>query len=260
MNGTLHSPVRVWGEYGIALHTECVRSHLSHYCHIFPWSCVRGGCNIIFCQLLHTYPGNTGALYPLSKWSLWCVQMVEYIMACGSCPFVSTLHSLSHYHHHAGLSEGIEMVKCICCRVCLRLTHIYQVPLIQYIHNKCMSSAYPILLLWLWGCLMYLIRVWAWNNGTRCAFLHLRQGHIISWSNSLPSMFIRCAYYIPIFSMLGIRHILDVIEACTDIFANQYLICPMGCYFHSTTTGKAKFARLLLAHHSLYEVRIVLAI
>ena len=34
--------------------------HLCDCWHMFPWLCVWGGCTIIFCHLLHIYPGNTG--------------------------------------------------------------------------------------------------------------------------------------------------------------------------------------------------------
>ena len=68
--------------------------HLSHCCHIFPWLCVWDGCTIIFCHLLHIYPGNTGTLFPLLMFSLWYLQMIGYIMACRSCSFVCRLHHL----------------------------------------------------------------------------------------------------------------------------------------------------------------------
>ena len=68
--------------------------HLSHCCHIFPWLCVWDGCTIIFCHLLQIYPGNTGTLFPLLMFSLWYLQMIGYIMACGSCSFVCRLHHL----------------------------------------------------------------------------------------------------------------------------------------------------------------------
>ena len=67
---------------------------LSHCCHIFPWLCVWDGCTIIFCHLLHIYPGNTGTLFPLLMFSLWYLQMIGYIMACRSCPFVCRFHHL----------------------------------------------------------------------------------------------------------------------------------------------------------------------
>ena len=66
----------------------------SHCCHIFPWLCVWDGCTIIFCHLLHIYPGNTGTLFPLLMFRLWYLQMIEYIMACRSCSFVCRLHHL----------------------------------------------------------------------------------------------------------------------------------------------------------------------
>ena len=61
---------------------------------IFPWLCVWDGCTIIFCHLLHIYPGSTGTLFLLLMFSLWYLQMIEYIMACRSCSFVCRLHHL----------------------------------------------------------------------------------------------------------------------------------------------------------------------
>ena len=84
-------------------HHQIGRIHLSHCCPIF--FCVLDGCTIIFCHLLHIYPGNIGT-------------------------------TPSHYHRYADLSEGIELLKClsgICCRVCLRLRQFSQLSLIQYI-------------------------------------------------------------------------------------------------------------------------------
>ena len=68
--------------------------HLSHCCHIFPWSCVWVGCTIIFCHLLHIYPGKIGTLFPFLMFSLWYMQTIGYIMACRSCSFVCRLHHL----------------------------------------------------------------------------------------------------------------------------------------------------------------------
>ena len=75
-------------------HHQIGSIHLSHCCHIFPWLCVWDGCTIIFCHLLHIYPGNTGTLFPLLMFSLWYLQMIEYIMACRSCSFVCRQHHL----------------------------------------------------------------------------------------------------------------------------------------------------------------------
>ena len=68
--------------------------YLSHCCHIFPCLCAWDGCTIIFCHLLHIYPGSAGALFPLLMFSLWYLQIIGYIVACGSCSFVCWLHHL----------------------------------------------------------------------------------------------------------------------------------------------------------------------
>ena len=75
-------------------HHQIGSIHLSHCCHIFPWLWVWDGCTIIFCHLLHIYPGNTGTLFPLLMFSLWYLQMIGYIMASRSCSFVCRLHHL----------------------------------------------------------------------------------------------------------------------------------------------------------------------
>ena len=75
-------------------HHQIGSIHLSHCCHIFPWLCVWDGCTIIFCHLLHIYPGNTGTLFPLLMFSLWYMQTIGYIMTCRPCSFVCRLHHL----------------------------------------------------------------------------------------------------------------------------------------------------------------------
>ena len=51
-------------------------------------------CYIIFCHVLHIHSGKTGILFSSLLCSLWCVQIVGYVMACRSYSFVSTLHHL----------------------------------------------------------------------------------------------------------------------------------------------------------------------
>ena len=75
-------------------HLQTGSIHLSHCFHIIPRLCVSCGCTIIICHLLHVYPGNTGTLFPFYMYSLWCVQMNGYILACRSCSFVCSLHCL----------------------------------------------------------------------------------------------------------------------------------------------------------------------
>ena len=71
LKGYIHNPSYYHHQIGSV--------HLSHCCHIFPWLCVWDGCTIIFCHLLHIYPGNTGTLFPLLMFSLWYLQMIGYI-------------------------------------------------------------------------------------------------------------------------------------------------------------------------------------
>ena len=75
-------------------HHQIGSIQLSHCCRIFPWLCVWDGCTIIFCHLLHIYPGNTGTLFLLLMFRVGYLQTIGYIMACRSCWFVCRLHHL----------------------------------------------------------------------------------------------------------------------------------------------------------------------
>ena len=112
-------------------HHQIGSIHLSHCCHIFPWSCVWDGCSIIFCHLLHIYPGNTGSLFPLLMFSLWYLQMIGYIGRVRLfADYTTSLSSLCR------LIEGIELLKCLVRymmpSVCLRLRQFSQLSLVHY--------------------------------------------------------------------------------------------------------------------------------
>ena len=50
--------------------------------------------------------------------------------------------TLTHYHHYAGVSEGIELLKCLLgtfCRVCVRLRQFSQLSSMQYL-GLCLFS------------------------------------------------------------------------------------------------------------------------
>ena len=122
-------------------HHQIGSINLSHYCHIFPWLCVWGGCTIIYCNILHIYPGNTGTLLPILMWSLWYMQMIGCFMSFRSCSFVCELNiSLSS----------------LCGLVCLKaLNKQMPVPMVYSSLNYllfnirgCVYSAYPIHLRW----------------------------------------------------------------------------------------------------------------
>ena len=51
-------------------------------------------CHIIFCHLLRMRSGKAGNLFSLLLCRLWWVQIVGYVLACRSYPFVCTLHHL----------------------------------------------------------------------------------------------------------------------------------------------------------------------
>ena len=82
------------------IHRSCYYHHqigsinLTHCYHIFPWLCAWDVCYIIFCHLLHIYSRKASILFSLLLCSLWCMQIVRYILACRSCSFVCTLHHL----------------------------------------------------------------------------------------------------------------------------------------------------------------------
>ena len=73
-------------------HHQIGSIHLSHCCHIFPWSCAWDVCYIIFSHLLHTRSGKTGNLFSLLLCSLWWVQIVGCVLTCRSYSLVCTVH------------------------------------------------------------------------------------------------------------------------------------------------------------------------
>ena len=163
-------------------HHQIGSIHLSHCCHIFPWLCVWDGCTIIFCHLLHMYPGNTGTWFPLLIFSLWYLQMIGYIIACRSCLFVCRLHRLIIIIMQNYL-KGIEWLKrltVVCCRVCLRLRQFSQLSFIQYMGLCIFSLPNSDVMILRMCTLSYyhhqigsmnhqpLFRVRSWNNGMCC--------------------------------------------------------------------------------------------
>ena len=85
--------------------------------------------------------------------------------------FVCFQIASSHYHHYTGLSEGIELIKClsgICCRVCV-WDRDNCLNSLSFDIWGCVSSAYPIFLWWSWECVLNLIiiiksEVWTINH------------------------------------------------------------------------------------------------
>ena len=115
-------------------HDQIGNIHLSHCCHIFPWLCVWDGCTIIFCHLLHIYPGNTGhcfhywcSVYGICKWSdtLWPVGCVRL--------FADYTISLSSLYRPIWRHWTTKMlVRYMLPSVCLRLRQFSQLSFIQY--------------------------------------------------------------------------------------------------------------------------------
>ena len=168
-------------------HHQIGSIHLSHCFHIFPWLCAWDVCYIIFCHLLYIHSGKTGNLFSLILCSLWWVQIVGYVLACWSYPFVCTLHHLIIIIVQT-LSEDIELIKClsdmicrvckikhilsvihytICGAVCFQFTHFLRddwenIHTLSHYHNQTGSmNYYP------------LFRVRSWNNGMRCMSFYI---------------------------------------------------------------------------------------
>ena len=131
LNGYIHNPSYY--------HHQTGSTHLSHCCHIFPWLCVWDGCTTIFCHLLHIYLGNTGTffqlwMFSLLRFSLWYLQMIEYIMPAGR------VHLFAYYT--ISLSPLCRLiwrhwtnkmfVRYMLPSVCLRLRQFSQLSFIWY--------------------------------------------------------------------------------------------------------------------------------
>ena len=179
---SLTGPFQLWWKRGY-IHSSCYYHHqigtinLTLY-HIFPWLCAWDVCYIIFCDLLHIYPGKTGIFFWLLLCSLWWVQIFGYVLACRSCSFVCTLHHLIIIIVQ-NLSKVIEL-ECV-----IRLSIFSQLFIIQYI-GLCVFNL-PISLVMIEriytlsyyhhqiGSVNYypLFRVRSWNNGMRCMSLYI---------------------------------------------------------------------------------------
>ena len=113
-------------------HHQIGSIHLSHCCHIFPWLCVWDGCTIIFCHLLHIYPGNTGTLFPLLMFSLWYFcKWLDTLWPVGRvCLFVDYTISLSSLCRLIWKHWTTKMlVRYMMPSVCLRLRQFSQLSL-----------------------------------------------------------------------------------------------------------------------------------
>ena len=141
--------------------------------------CLRWLCHHILSSVTYI-SGETGTLSPFLKYSLWCVQMIGYIMAGGSCSFVCTLHCLIIIIIQTYL-KALDFKKLVRSGVCLRLSQSSQLNSFNVL--GCVSSAYPILvmivrMLNLLMCVSllsssnrkdeWLTIVRSWYNGTRC--------------------------------------------------------------------------------------------
>ena len=139
------------------------------------------------CVPLHIRSGKTGNLFSLLLCSLWCVQIVGYVLACRSYSFVCTVHHLiiiivQTYLKTLNLwnSCQIYVVECvskikdvlsvihhkICGAVCFQFTHFScddweNIYTLSYFHHQIGSmNYYP------------LLRVRSWNNGALYVFLY----------------------------------------------------------------------------------------
>ena len=115
-------------------HHQIGSIHLSHCCHIFPWLCVWDGCTIIFCHLLHIYPGKTGTLFPI------------WYSVYGICKRSDTLWPAGRVRLFANYTISLSslcrliwrhwttkmLVRYMLPSVCLRLRQFSQSSFIQY--------------------------------------------------------------------------------------------------------------------------------
>ena len=116
-----HLNIGDWKDISIAHVITIIKSEVSTFPIVFIFSvvvCLR--CLLIFCHLLYIHSGKTGIFFSCALCSLWWVQIVGYVLACGSYSFVSTLHHLIIIIAQP-LSVDIELIKWlsdIICRVC----------------------------------------------------------------------------------------------------------------------------------------------
>ena len=122
-------------------HHQIGSIHLSHCCHIFPWLCVWDGCTIIFCHLLHIYPGNTGTLfhywcsvYGICKWSdtLWPAGRVRLF-----ADYTISLSSLCRLIWKHWTTK--MLVRYMMPSVCLRLRQFSQLSLYSLYGAVCLQ-------------------------------------------------------------------------------------------------------------------------
>ena len=105
------------------------------------WLCVWDGCTIIFCHLLHIYPGNTGTLFPLlisvygiCKWSdtLWPVGRVRLF-----ADYTISLSSLCRLIWKHWTTK--MLVRYMMPSVCLRLRQFSQLSLYSLYGAVCLQ-------------------------------------------------------------------------------------------------------------------------
>ena len=115
-------------------HHQIGSIHLSHCCHIFLWFCVWDGCTIIFCHLLHIYPGKLGPCF-----HFWC-------SVYGICKRSNTLRPIGRVRLFADYTISLSslcrliwrhwttkmLVRYMLPSVCLRSRRFSQLSFIQY--------------------------------------------------------------------------------------------------------------------------------
>ena len=76
-----------------------------------------------------------------------------YLMTWWS--YMAILHiTILHYHHYAGLSEGIELLKCLSAIFCLEYSSLNY---LKFNIWGCVYSAYPFFWCWLWEYLYFIL-------------------------------------------------------------------------------------------------------
>ena len=141
-----------------------------------------GGCAIICCRF-HIYPRKAGFVAFMTMQLM--MRPNDRIHYGPMVVFVYLHLTFPHYHHHADVSEGIELVWYILSNVCLRLNQLSQLSSMQYM-GLCVFGLLVSLMMIVRICVLYLIfiiksdnpmiqwsnchcfRVTSWNNGMRC--------------------------------------------------------------------------------------------
>ena len=140
----------------------------------------------ILSLIVYTFRKKNGNLFSLALCSLWWVQIVGYVLACGSYSFVCTLHHLNIIIVQT-LSVDIELIKCLVrynlSSVCVRLSIFSQLSVIhcticgavcfQFTNFLCDDWDDIYTLSYYHHQIGRMFRVRSWNIGMRCMSFYI---------------------------------------------------------------------------------------